>query len=82
MIYKLIKGIKGMSLEDLMKSYVKALNSNENAVKNLSELNMILKEKQKQSLEDELKRKIRLLDLRTKVINSQIEKRRKELDKF
>ena len=43
MIYKLIKGIKGMSLEDLMKSYVKALNSNENAVKNLSELNMILK---------------------------------------
>lgn len=71
-----------MSLEDLMKSYVKALNSNENAVKNLTELNMILKEKQNQSLEDELKRKIRLLDLRTKVINSQIEKRRKELDKM
>lgn len=71
-----------MSLEDLMKSYVKALNLNENAVKNLSELNTILKEKQNQSLEDELKRKIRLLDLRTKVINSQIEKRQKELDKM
>jgi hypothetical protein len=69
-----------MSLGDLMKSYIKALNSNENAVKNLSELNIILKEKQNQSLEDELKRKIRLLDLRTKVINIQIEKRRKELN--
>lgn len=71
-----------MSLEDLMKSYIKALNSNENAVKNLSELNIILKEKQNQSLEDELKRKIRLLDLRTKVINIQIEKRRKELNEL
>jgi len=65
-----------------MKSYINSLNSNENAVKNLTELNMILKEKQNHSLEDELKRKIRLLDLRTKVINSQIEKRRKELDLY
>jgi len=71
---------KQMSLEDLMKSYINSLNSNENAVKNLSELNKILKEKQNQSLEDELRRKIRLLDLRTKVINIQIEKRRNELN--
>jgi len=63
-----------------MKSYLKSLNSNEDAVKNLTELNMILKEKQNNSLEDELKRKIRLLDLRTKVINSQIEKKIKELN--
>lgn len=69
-----------MSLENLMKSYLKSLNSNEDAVKNLTELNMILKEKQNNSLEDELKRKIRLLDLRTKVINSQIEKKIKELN--
>jgi len=65
-----------------MKSYLKALNSNENALKNLKELNVILKEKQNNSLEDELKRKIRLLDLRTKVINSQIEKKRKELELY
>lgn len=68
-----------MSLIDLINSYNKALNSNEDAVKTLTNLTSTLNEMRKKSFEDELKDKIRLLNLRTRVINSQIKKRMEEL---
>lgn len=68
-----------MSLIELINSYNKALNSNEDAVKTLTNLTSTLNEMKKKSFEDELKDKIRLLNLRTRVINSQIKKRLEEL---
>ena len=68
-----------MSLIELINSYNKALNSNEDAVKTLTILTSTLNEMKKKSFEDELKDKIRLLNLRTRVINSQIKKRLEEL---
>jgi len=69
-----------MSLEYLIKSYNEALITNEDAVKVLTNLTLLLNKDK--TLEDELQRKIKLLDLRTKVINSQIEKRSEELKKL
>jgi len=68
-----------MSLIDLINSYNKALNLNEDAVRTLTNITSSLNEMKKKSLEDELNNKIRLLNLRTRVINIQIEKRLKEL---
>lgn len=68
-----------MSLIELINSYNKALNSNEDAVKTLTNLTSTLNEMKKKSFEDELKDKIRLLNLRTRVLNSQIKKRLEEL---
>lgn len=68
-----------MSLIELINSYNKALNSNEDAVKTLTNLTSTLNEMKKKSFEDELKDKIRLLNLRTRVINNQIKKRLEEL---
>jgi chaperonin cofactor prefoldin len=68
-----------MSLIELINSYNKALKSNEDAVKTLTNLTSTLNEMKKKSFEDELKDKIRLLNLRTRVINSQIKKRLEEL---
>lgn len=68
-----------MSLIELINSYNKALNSNEDAVKTLTNLTSTLNEMKKKSFEDELKDKIRLLNLRTRVINSQIKKRLEEI---
>ena len=69
-----------MSLIELINSYNKALNSNEDAVKTLTNLTSTLNEMKKKSLEDELRNKIRLLNLRTRIINSQIEKRLDEIN--
>lgn len=68
-----------MSLIELINSYNKALKSNEDAVKTLTNLTSTLNEMKKKSFEDELKDKIRLLNLRTRVLNSQIKKRLEEL---
>jgi len=69
-----------MSLIELINSYNKALNSNEDAVKTLTNLTSTLNEMKKKSIEDELRNKIRLLNLRTRIINSQIEKRLDEIN--
>jgi chaperonin cofactor prefoldin len=68
-----------MSLIELINSYNRALNTNEDAVKTLTNLTSTLNEMKKKSFEDELRDKIRLLNLRTRVINSQIKKRLEEL---
>jgi chaperonin cofactor prefoldin len=68
-----------MSLIELINSYNKALNSNEDAVKTLTNLTSTLNEMKKKSFEDELKDKIRLLNLRTRIINGQIKKRLEEI---
>ncbi len=71
-----------MSLIDLINTYNKALNSNDDAVKILTNLTSTLNEMKKKSIEDELKDMIRLLNLRTRVINSQIKKRMEELKMY
>ena len=71
-----------MSLIDLINTYNKALNSNDDAVKILTNLTSTLNEMKKKSIEDELKDRIRLLNLRTRVINSQIKKRMEELKMY
>jgi hypothetical protein len=65
-------------MNDLIKSYNSAVNNNEEAMKNLMEINSILKSKNEMGIKEELERKIKLLNLRTKVINSQIQKKLKE----
>jgi len=65
-------------MNDLIKSYNYAVNNNEEAMKNLMEINSILKVKNDVGIKEELERKIKLLNLRTKVINSQIQKKLKE----
>ncbi len=65
-------------MNDLIKSYNYAVNNNEEAMKNLMEINSILKSKNEMGIKEELERKIKLLNLRTKVINSQIQKKLKE----
>lgn len=44
------------------------------------EINLILKSKNEMGIKEELERKIKLLNLRTKVINSQIQKKLKEFN--
>jgi hypothetical protein len=65
-------------LNDLIISYNSAVNNNEEAIKNLMEINSIIKAKNEIGIKEELERKIKLLNLRTKVINSQIQKKLKE----
>lgn len=65
-------------LNDLIKLYNYAVNNNEEAMRNLMEINSILKVKNEMGIKEELERKIKLLNLRTKVINSQIQKKLKE----
>lgn len=67
-------------MNDLIKSYNSAINNNEEAMKNLMEINSILKSKNEIGIKEELERKIKLLNLRTKVINSQIQKKLKEFN--
>lgn len=67
-------------MNDLIKSYNYAVNNNEEAMKNLMEINSILKSKNEIGIKEELERKIKLLNLRTKVINSQIQKKLKEFN--
>jgi len=69
-----------LNITDLILSYNSAVNNNEEAMKNLMEINLIIKKKNDMSLSDELQRKIKLLNLRTKVINSQIQKKLKEIN--
>ncbi len=67
-------------MNDLIKSYNSAVNNNEEAMKNLMEINSILKSKNEMGIKEEIERKIKLLNLRTKVINSQIQKKLKEFN--
>jgi len=67
-------------LNDLIISYNSAVINNEEAMKNLMEINSILKNKNEMGIKEEFERKIKLLNLRTKVINSQIQKKLKEMD--
>ena len=67
-------------MNDLIKSYNSAINNNEEAMKNLMEINLILKSKNEMGIKEELERKIKLLNLRNKVINSQIQKKLKEFN--
>ena len=69
-----------LELNDLIKSYNSAVNNNEEAMRNLMEINSILKVKNEMGIKEELERKIKLLNLRTKVINSQIQKKLKEFN--
>jgi len=63
----------------LIKQYNLSVSLNDEAMKNLAEIKKNINSYNKISVEDKLKKKIKLLDLRTKVINLQIEKRLKEL---
>jgi len=69
-----------LELNDLIKSYNSAVNNNEEAMRNLMEINSIIKNKNDMGIKEELERKIKLLNLRTKVINSQIQKKLKEFN--
>lgn len=72
-----------IELKELINSYQVAVISNEEAVKILMDLNLIIKEKEKKNkeilFEDDLKKKIRLLNVRTRVIMSQIDKKLKDI---
>lgn len=67
-------------LSELYKSYHSAVNSNEEAVKILMEINQLVKEKEKEDTMSELNRKIKLLNIRTRVIISQINKKLKDIE--
>jgi len=72
-------------LIQLLISYQSAVILNDEAVKFLMDINEIINEKENENkrkeelLENELNRKIRLLNLRTRIINSQIDKKIKKM---
>jgi len=63
-----------------MEDYRIAMNRNENAIKIMYELNNELKRLKKDNIEDEIRQKIKTLDIRTRVIEKRIEYKRNEIN--
>lgn len=69
-------------MDKLMEDYRIAINRNNESLRKLEELNKELRGLKMDSMEDEIKRKIKNLNIRTKIINSRIEVRQNEIETY
>lgn len=69
-----------MELDNIIKDYNKAIENNNNALKILGILNDKLKELREENSIDELKKKIKNLNIRTYIINESINKKLTEIN--
>lgn len=67
-------------MDQLLDEYRNAIDSNENAMKILEKLNEDLKALEMRTLEDEIKQRIKNLNIRTKILNQRIELKRQKLN--